>query len=52
MVRQAWQKIPEGAKKGEIAADYNDAKRALNAHNMRGCPMSIERAEAAIKSDP
>lgn len=52
MVRQAWQKMPEGAKKDEIAADYNDANHALKAHDMRGCLTSIDKAEIAIKSGP
>lgn len=52
MVRQAWEKMPEGAKKDEIAADYNDANHALKAHDLQGCFASIEKAEAAIKSGP
>jgi hypothetical protein len=52
MVKEAWQKMPEGAKKDEIASDYNDANHALKAHDMRGCLTNIEKAEAAIKSGP
>jgi hypothetical protein len=52
MVWQAWQKMPDGAKKDEIAADYNDANHALKAHDMPGCLTSIDKAEAAIKLGP
>ena len=52
MVRQAWESMPEGPKKAEIAANYNDANHARKAHDMPGCRASIEKAEAAIKSGP
>jgi hypothetical protein len=52
MVRQTWESMPEGPKKAEIAANYNDANHAQKAHDMAGCLASIEKAEAAIKSGP
>ena len=52
MVQQAWESMPEGPKKAEIAANYNDANHARKAHDMAGCLASIEKAEAAIKSGP
>jgi hypothetical protein len=52
MVQQAWQKMPEGPKKDEIAAHYNDANHARKAHDMGGCLTNIEKAEVAIKSGP
>jgi hypothetical protein len=52
MVQQAWESMPEGPKKAEIAANYNDVDHARKAHDMAGCLASIEKAEAAIKSGP
>ena len=52
MVQQGWQKMPEGPKKNEIAAYYNEANHARKAHDMGGCLTSIEKAEMAIKSTP
>ena len=42
MVRQAREKIPEGVKKNEIVADYNEADHALKFPERRGCRASIE----------
>ena len=50
MVRQAWEKMPEGVKKNEIVADHNEANHALKSPEKRGCRASIETAEVAIKS--
>jgi hypothetical protein len=37
MVRQAWQSMPEGPKKAEITAYYNEANHARKARDMAGC---------------
>jgi hypothetical protein len=42
MVRQAREKIPEGVKKNEIVADYNEADHALKFPERRGCRARIE----------
>src|SRR6266550_694736 len=49
MVRQAYESTPEGPKKAEIAANYNDANHARKAHDMPGCLASIERGGDQIR---